>query len=91
MPCGLQVALDEAAHSLLELRGEGTILGSRQKGRSDLKLASLRRVDRDLVVAARQVAESLLAADPLPVSTSRLADELRLFVDEDDAAYLLKS
>ena len=32
----------------LELRGEGTIMKTAQKGRSDLKLASLRR-DRDLI------------------------------------------
>jgi ATP-dependent DNA helicase RecG len=75
----------------LELRGEGTILGSRQKGRSDLKLASLRRVDRELVVAAREVAESLLAEDPPTGATALLADELRLFVGDDEAAYLMKS
>ncbi len=44
------------AETDLELRGEGTVLGARQKGRSDLKLASLRR-DRDLVDLAREVAE----------------------------------
>jgi ATP-dependent DNA helicase RecG len=75
----------------LELRGEGTILGSRQKGRSDLKLASLRRVDRELVLAARRVAEVLLGEDPPAADTTALADELRLFVGEDEAAYLLKS
>ena len=31
----------ELAEVDLELRGEGTILGARQKGRSDLKLAKL--------------------------------------------------
>ncbi|HTT87440.1 MAG TPA: ATP-dependent DNA helicase RecG, partial [Acidimicrobiales bacterium] len=81
----------ELAEVDLELRGEGTILGARQKGRSDLKLASLRRVDRALVVSAREVAESLLAEAPLPPSTARMADELRLFVEEDEAAYLHKS
>jgi len=39
----------------MDLRGEGTVLGTRQKGRSDLKLASLRR-DRELVAQARQMA-----------------------------------
>ena len=39
----------ELAEVDLDLRGEGTILGARQKGRSDLKLASLRRGDRVLV------------------------------------------
>ena len=81
----------ELAEVDLELRGEGTILGSRQKGRSDLKLASLRRVDRALVASARQIAQSLLGDDPLPEVTPVLADELRLFVGEDEAAYLLKS
>jgi len=81
----------ELAEVDLELRGEGTILGSRQKGRSDLKLASLRRVDRALVATARQIAEALLGDGPLLDSTAVLADELRLFVDEDEAAYLLKS
>jgi ATP-dependent DNA helicase RecG len=81
----------ELAEVDLELRGEGTILGSRQKGRSDLKLASLRRGDRALVASARQIAESLLGVDPVSKSTAVLADELRLFVGDDEAAYLLKS
>ena len=38
--------------SISSLRGEGTILGARQKGRSDLRLAKLLS-DRDLVVEAR--------------------------------------
>ena len=38
----------ELAEVDLELRGEGTIMGERQKGRSDLRLASLRR-DREMV------------------------------------------
>ena len=81
----------ELADVDLELRGEGTILGTRQKGRSDLKLASLRRGDRPLVEAARQVAESLLAGDPALADAPVLADEIRLFVGEDEAAFLLKS
>jgi len=75
----------------LDLRGEGTILGARQKGRSDLKLASLRRGDRELVTAARQIAEALLNDDRPSDGTAVLADELRLFVGDDEAAYLLKS
>lgn len=81
----------ELAEVDLELRGEGTILGSRQKGRSDLKLASLRRVDRALVASAREIAESLLGATPQLESTPVLVDELRLFVGDDEAAFLLKS
>ena len=83
----------------LELRGEGTILGARQKGRSDLKLASLRRVDRDLVAAARQIAEAMLgdgaadeaADEATDEAAAVLADELRLFVEDEEAAFLLKS
>ncbi|MGD0743216.1 MAG: ATP-dependent DNA helicase RecG [Acidimicrobiales bacterium] len=74
----------------LELRGEGTVLGARQKGRSDLKLASLRR-DRDLVDLAREVAGDVVAADPTLAGNPLLADELRIFVGEDEAEYLLRS
>jgi len=81
----------ELAEVDLELRGEGAILGTRQKGRSDLKLASLRRGDRPLVEAARRVAESLLAEDPSLDATPHLAEEVRLFVGEAEAAFLLKS
>ncbi|MGD0380780.1 MAG: ATP-dependent DNA helicase RecG [Acidimicrobiales bacterium] len=81
----------ELAEVDLELRGEGAILGTRQKGRSDLKLASLRRGDRPLVEAARRVAESLLAEDPSLEHTPHLADEVRLFLGEAEAANLLKS
>ncbi len=81
----------ELAEVDLELRGEGTILGTRQKGRSDLKLASLRRGDRPLVEAARRVAESILAEDPSLERDPRLAEEVRLFVGEAEAAFLLKS
>lgn len=80
----------ELAEVDLELRGEGTILGTRQKGRSDLQLASLRR-DRDLLDAAREVAEALTAEDPLLVDHPMLEDETRLFLDEDEAAFLFKS
>ena len=74
----------------LELRGEGTILGTRQKGRSDLKLASLRR-DKDLVVDARRVATDVVDADPTLAGHPLLADEIRLLVDEEEAEFLFKS
>jgi ATP-dependent DNA helicase RecG len=81
----------ELAEVDLELRGEGTILGTRQKGRSDLKLASLRRGDRPLLEAARSTAERILADDPTLERTPHLAEEVRLFVGEDEAAFLSKS
>jgi ATP-dependent DNA helicase RecG len=80
----------ELAEVDLELRGEGSILGARQKGRSDLKLASLRR-DRPLVEEARKVAEALIEQDPSLDTLGPLAEEIRLFVGEEEAAYLLKS
>jgi ATP-dependent DNA helicase RecG len=85
----------ELAEVDLRLRGEGTILGSRQKGRSDLKLASLRR-HRDLLDQARMVADALVGPDqvgdghPLEAHPA-LSDELRLFLDEDEAAFLFRS
>ena len=57
----------------------------------DLKLASLRRGDRPLVEAARRVAESILAQDPSLHDAPHLADEVRLFVGEAEAAFLHKS
>lgn len=80
----------ELAEVDLELRGEGTILGTRQKGRSDLRLASLRR-DKDLVVTARETAVSIVDADPALVRHPDLDDEIRLFVDADEAEFLFKS
>ncbi len=73
----------ELAEVDLELRGAGTVFGIRQKGRSDLRLASLRR-DKALVRAARQVAEEIVDADPTLKAHPLLADEVHLFVAEED-------
>ncbi len=80
----------ELAEVDLGLRGEGTILGARQKGRSDLKLARLLS-DQPLVVAARRVAEQLVADDPGLEAHGLVVDELRLFIDEEEAEFLFKS
>ena len=80
----------ELADVDLEIRGEGTILGARQKGRSDLKLARLLK-DRDLVERAREVAESVVGDDPTLSANPLLADELRLFIDDDEEEFLFKS
>jgi ATP-dependent DNA helicase RecG len=80
----------ELAEVDLEIRGEGTILGARQKGRSDLKLATLRPADRRLVLEARQVAETILKEDPTLESHPELLAELRLFLG-DEAEFLQKS
>jgi ATP-dependent DNA helicase RecG len=73
----------------LDLRGEGTIMGERQKGRSDLKLASLRR-DRDWVSHAREVAFAIVDDNGGLEAHPALADEVALFLDEDDQEFLLK-
>jgi ATP-dependent DNA helicase RecG len=79
----------ELAEVDLDLRGEGTILGERQKGRNDLKLASLRR-DRDTVAAARRAAIDVVDADPALEAHPGLAAELAVFLDADDAEFLFK-
>ncbi len=79
----------ELAEIDLELRGEGTILGERQKGRNDLKLASLAR-DKAVVADARRDAIELLDADPQLGRHPGLAAELELVLDEADAEFLLK-
>ncbi len=80
----------ELAEADLELRGEGTIMGERQKGRNDLRLASLRR-DKEWVVIARDVAVEVLDADPDLGGHQALADEIDLLLGDTDAEYLLKS
>jgi ATP-dependent DNA helicase RecG len=80
----------ELAEVDLDLRGEGTLMGERQKGKNDLKLASLRR-DREWVEKARTVAFELIDADPDLSHSSVIAEEVRLFLGDDDADFLLKS
>ena len=80
----------ELAEVDLDLRGEGTIMSSAQKGRSDLKLASLRR-DRELVSLAREAAFSIVDDDPFLAAHPLLADELALFVAVEDEEFLFKS
>jgi ATP-dependent DNA helicase RecG len=81
----------ELAEIDLDLRGEGTIMGERQKGRNDLKLASLRR-DREWVERAREVAIEILDADPTLEQHELLAEEVDVLLgDEEAAEFLLKS
>ncbi|MEO8263897.1 MAG: ATP-dependent DNA helicase RecG [Ilumatobacteraceae bacterium] len=80
----------ELAEVDLDLRGEGTIMNTAQKGRNDLKLASLRR-DRELVSVARDAAFEIVDADPLLDDHPVLLDELRLLFSSEDEAFLFKS
>lgn len=82
----------ELAEVDLELRGEGTIMGERQKGRNDLKLASLRR-DKDWVQKARAAAIVLVGEEDtehFKAEYPELAGELELLLGEEDAEFLLK-
>ena len=80
----------ELAEVDLELRGEGTILGTRQKGRSDLKLASLRR-DKGLVAQARRVAFALVGGDGHGLDRlPALKAEVEWLVDPLESDYLFK-
>ncbi|MGD9703987.1 MAG: ATP-dependent DNA helicase RecG [Acidimicrobiia bacterium] len=80
----------ELAEVDLELRGEGTLMNTSQKGRSDLKLASLRR-DRELVLLARDAAFHVVDPDPELVGNPELRDELALLFSAEDEEFLFKS
>ena len=80
----------ELAEVDLELRGEGTLMSTAQKGRSDLKLASLRR-DRELVELAREAAFEIVDADPDLSDHPLLLDELDLLFTDEDEGFLTKS
>jgi ATP-dependent DNA helicase RecG len=80
----------ELAEVDLDIRGEGTILGARQKGRNDLKLASLRR-DRALVERAREVAFDLVGDGTGLGGHPVLEAEVRDLVEDEEAEYLFKS
>ncbi len=80
----------ELAEVDLDIRGEGTVLGTRQKGHSDLKLASLRR-DREWVARAREVAFVLVDADPGLTGHALLREEMGLFLEPSEAEFLFKS
>jgi ATP-dependent DNA helicase RecG len=80
----------ELAEVDLDLRGEGTLMSTAQKGRSDLKLASLRR-DRELVQLARDAAFEIVDGDPELAAHPLIADELSLLFTETDESFLAKS
>ena len=80
----------ELAEIDLDMRGEGTLMNTAQKGRSDLKLASLRR-DRELVGLARQAAFDIVDPDPMLSENPLLLDEVRLLLSAEDEEFLFKS
>jgi len=75
----------------LELRGEGQVMGARQAGLPDLKLARLAR-DREALLRARGLAAEILAADPGLRSAANAP--LRVAVEDafgHELAWLLKA
>ncbi|KLR59878.1 ATP-dependent DNA helicase RecG [Actinobacteria bacterium IMCC26207] len=80
----------ELAEVDLDLRGEGTVMGERQKGRNDLQLASLRR-DRDWVEKARAVAIEIVGDGTGLEQHPLLGAELALVLDDEDREFLHKS
>ena len=78
----------ELAEIDLELRGEGTIMGERQKGQNDLRLANLAR-DRDTVVLAREVAMKMLEQDDPALPA--LLDDSAVILGSTDTEYLRKN
>ncbi len=77
------------AEADLRIRKQGTVLGARQSGMPDLKLANILD-DHDLLVVARREAFAMVAADPGLQRHSELRDELRAVLG-DAAEFLLHS
>ena len=73
----------------LRLRGEGTVMGTIQKGRSDLRLASL-QTDLDLIQTARDAAVAIVGDDPGLSAHPELRDEIDLYFTVEQEDNLLK-
>ena len=73
----------------LELRGEGTLMSTAQKGAGDLKIASFVR-DKRLIVQAREAAFAILDKDPTLAQHAELADELSIFMAPEEKEFLFK-
>lgn len=81
----------ELAQRDLELRQEGDVLGSVQSGgRSSLRLLRVVK-DGDLIVAARAIAQELLAADPTLAQHPALKAALARRLDAAERDFLAKS
>lgn len=72
----------------LRLRGEGEVMGSRQSGAPDFRLAEP-AVDADLIMAARDDARLIVERDPALTSPRGQALRLLLYLFERDAAVRL--
>ncbi len=72
----------ELAEVDLAIRGQGTVFGSRQSGVGDLRLGDILR-DTALLVAARDEAFGLVAADPDLTYSPAIAEEVRVLLGEE--------
>ena len=78
------------AEADLQLRGEGTIMSSAQKGRSDLRLASL-RTDVELIHRfAKSPSRSSMATRSWPTTTTS-PTSLDLLLSDDEERFLTRS
>jgi ATP-dependent DNA helicase RecG len=81
----------ELAQKDLELRKEGDVLGSVQSGgRSSLRLLRVAK-DGDLIAEARELAATVLGADPTLAGHPGLRDALDRRLDEAEKAFLAKN
>jgi ATP-dependent DNA helicase RecG len=74
----------------LNLRGHGSVFGASQSGISDLRVADLER-DRELLFAARQVAEDVLRDDPKLARRPALRGEIGAVLGEVAVEWLRRS
>lgn len=75
----------------LELRGEGDVLGDAQSGvRSSLRLLRVMK-DQAVIELARDVAEKILADDPMLTKHAGLADALSRHMTQTERAALAKT
>jgi ATP-dependent DNA helicase RecG len=66
----------------LRIRGQGTVFGTRQAGSKDLKIADILR-DVDTLIASRDEAFALVAADPDLDEHPLVREEVRAFLGQD--------
>jgi ATP-dependent DNA helicase RecG len=72
----------------LRLRGEGTLMGARQRGRSDLRLGNLVR-DVEVLELAQRAAERI--AERGLFAEGEWAGEIRTLIEPDEAEFLFRS
>ena len=81
----------ELAEVDLELRGEGDVLGDAQSGaRSSLRLLRVMK-DQAVIELARDVAEKILAEDPMLTQHAGLADAMNRHMTHTERSALAKT